>query len=242
VQLVYGAYRFPVNGVAVTSRTSPVLDYAGRTIRVRTAINCRGYLTGDGQAALTLLENQMRAALLIPYQNLSLLQDSGAVSATSLSSGSTLSGVSITDGPHFPDPMGSEYVTTRTFEFSGEAETVVNGNSANLLAFQESLTFVGTGGPMTMFKNAVNGPLPQRQVVYPRTVCRVIQAGQSVGHLQYPLAPAPKWPAFENVDRRQVVNANPRRVGRGLAEFPITWRYEFESAVPLVGLPTIPPL
>ena len=35
---------------------------------------------------------------------------------------------------------------------------------------------------------------------------------------------------------------NPKRVGAGFVEYPLSWAYAFESDVPLVGAPNFPPL
>ena len=48
-----------------------------------------------------------------------------------------------------------------------------------------------------------------------------------------------------NRDRSRVSYEDARRVGpasNALVEWPVSWQYDFEANVPLVGLPSIPPL
>ena len=180
MQLVYGSYSFQANSCAVSARTAILRNKAGVPYIRRSQIQVSGdLLDTGGAAALTTLENDLRSALATNYQDLIFKDNSGANTSTALINSDSLSGVIIIDGPHFTlrHGTGPEYVSTRAFEFTAEADFAL-ANTMNLLTdFRESLTFSG-GGPYFAMKRAVNG-IPQRQMIYPATEYVVIQAGQA---------------------------------------------------------------
>jgi hypothetical protein len=245
VQLKYGSYAFAVNGCEVTTRTSVIRSDTGRPIRYKVVVNVKAYIDGSGQADLTLKENQLRAVLAQPYGDLKLLQDSGADSSSALVSNNSITGVVITDGPHFGEAQGAEFINRRTAEFTGEAEYVINNSAAAVISFQEEVSIIGTGGPITNWRLAVNAR-PVEQVVYPFSTVRVLQVGTAVGHMIRPTAPPPFWSyPIEKVERRRITAGSARRVGPGLLALiqpSVSWQYEYESDRPLVALPNIPPL
>jgi len=245
LQLKFGTYSFPINGCECTSQTGLIRSETGRPIRYRMAIHAKVTLiTSGGQAGCTLIENQLRAALLIPYQTLSLLQDDGAPSSMTLNTNNSISGVVITDGPHFPEAMNAEFVNRRTAEFSGEAEFLIQNAANAVLSFHETVAITGNAGPVMSWRQAVNaGPVFQQ--VYPFSTVRATQTGRAVGHMSYPVPPALLFPeAFLHQERSRTVRESPRRIGPGggLIEYPVSWSYDFEANVPLFALPNIPPL
>jgi hypothetical protein len=242
MQLVYGPARFPVNGAEVSSAVRAVLASSGRPVRYVGQIRVKVWLIGNGQAELTALENALNAALLVPYQTISFLQDSGLPTGMTMFNNASLSGVRIVDGPNYGnDARDGEYVTQRTATFVAEAEFVYPGSQLAMISFTESISYTGTGGPVFRWRPCINAP-PIRQVVYPFSTQKATQSGQAVGHMAYPPVPDPIWPDAEMPDQRSVVYGSPKRLGQGFIEYPVSWRYSFESIVPLVGLPSLPPL
>jgi hypothetical protein len=244
VQLRVGTFFFPANAAEVTTRTAVVRASTGRPVRYKVSFHVKAYIEGSGQADLSLKENLLRQALLIPYQDIALLQDSGAASSSSVASASTITGVVVTDGPHFSEAQGAEYVNRRTCEFTAECEIPIVNADAAVVSFQESLTYFGTAGPVTRWRPAVNAG-PVEQVVSPASTIRIVQAGQATGHRVWPTAPLPRWPfPVEQVEKRRITRDSPRRIGPGLGmvEWPISWQYEFEWDRPLVAFPNLPPL
>lgn len=236
VQLKYGSYAFDANATTLTSSSRTRVNEGGQQLSLVRSFSVQGYLSADGQAAVTTAMNALKAALATPYQDLTLLTDAGASSSDLLLNAGSLTGVLVTEGPTFGDSRGAEYATVRSFQFTAQAEYPVTGSQRLLVSFTESLSFSG-GGPLYAVRRAINGP-PQRQLIYPQTEYRCVQQGMAVGYRAYPVPPAPKFPQAlrESPDVRQ---RSPRRMGNGYAEYPVEWTYVFESAGPLSAAPTL---
>lgn len=240
----YGSYGLPVNGVSSTVRYRAILSDSGRPVRYVGTIDVTAHLDGDGQASLTATEEAFNAACRVPYRDLVLKQDSGAASGTKLITNRSLSGVRIIDGPNYTNEAGDgEYVIRRVCRFTAEASYLITGAENAYLSFSESITVLGTGGPLTTWRAMVNGP-PVQQVIYPATTRRVIQTGMATGHLREPVIPGPIWPyPIEVVTRRRHTRGSPRREGpSAFIEPTASWSYEYESSAPLVALPGRPPI
>lgn len=237
MQLKWGTYAFAANSVEVMSKSELVVSTARIPIGRRTLIECRGDLLADGEAALTLAQQQLEAALAIPYQDLILFQNSGARSATLMLNSRTLGGTLVVSGPHFPKGNMGEYATHRSFSFTVEGEFPLASATNALVSFRERLVYSG-GGPFYVMKRAVNGK-PQRQMVYPETEYVVVQTGEAVGYLRRPEPPPSKWPQWLK-QRGTYGEMSPERVGlQAYKNFGITWEYVHESLVPLIGEPTL---
>lgn len=240
-----GTPLFAANGARVTARTAVVTTSYGLPVAYDVDLDVMGYLEADGQAALTAAENALRATLSTSYRDLALRQDSGVNSALALPTSSSISGVRIVDGPHFEEAEGAEYVNRRTVKFTGRCRVTIRGTERAVMHWEETLTFVGDCGPVTSFRQAVNAR-PVQQVVFPGSTMKVTQRGKAVGHLVRPTPPPPLWgfPIYQG-NRRRVNLGSGERVGPAagaVANLDCDWSYEFESAVPLVALPNLPPL
>lgn len=243
MQVKYNTFSAPAGGCKVSSTRSYTKDAKDIPYMLTDKVMVDGYLEGSGQAALTALEKAMKSALLTPGQDLLFLCDDGSQSATCLLNASSLSGVRITDGPHFKDVMGPEYVTQRHFEFTAEADYAVNGMTpTTLIEASETLKFSG-GGPLYITKPAIWGP-PQRQKVYEQTVSKAIQSGYAVAFggdqaPHFPEVPGPIWP-FALIESPDVTYPHPKRMGRlNYGLWRIEWEYKFEWPAPLVGIPNL---
>lgn len=239
MQLKYGSYAFDANAVKVATFAETLWNEGGQPYAVRKRIDVDGYLSADGQTANSTAASALATALALPYRDLILYQDDAAESATSLKNDTSIDGVKIVDGPNFPDSNGGEYSTFRRFTFSAQAEYPIANTDNILLSFRERLSFSG-GGPRYAMGETVN-TLPQRQLLYPATIYRVVQAGSAVGYRRYPTPPRPLWPAALKM-AGSVDEDSPDRRGKqtpSYSNFPVTWRYEFESATALTGFPNL---
>lgn len=235
MQLRYGSFYFPVNGVKVTSTRQVERGKDGVPWRAIDRLQCDGYLEGAGQAALSALTVLLERALATPYRDLVLVRDDGGPSATLLTNADSITGVVVTDGPHFPDVIGAEYVSQRRFEFTAEADYPLPGVFARtLLDFGETVRIQG-GGPKYVVRPALVGP-PQRQLVYERTPGRAVQQGFAVGATAYPTPPGPNWPQALS-QSPDVTLKDPVKRGRRYTDFRIDWEYTFDWVEPLVGVP-----
>ena len=235
MQVKYGTYGFPANGVKVAFSQQTQINAGGQPYEVTKRLDLDGYLEGDGQAALVQAASALATALAVPYQDLVLYTDAGSPTDCKLLNASSTTGVVVTD-LQFPDSIGGEYATFRRFTMSAEASYPVTDSMSLLVSFSERLSFSG-GGPIYRHRMAVNGR-PQKQLVYPFSIFKVTQEGQAVGFRKRPTPPGPIWPnaLMEAPDR--TIDA-PQRRGKGYTDFAVSWRYNFESAVELVGVPNI---
>lgn len=242
MQLGYGSYLWPVNGVKVTSGRRVELDASETPFQYTDSIGADGYIEGAGQAALTTAENTMKAALMVPFKDLVLYQDSGAASATVLRALGSIRGPVLTGGPDFRDTMGPEYATQRHFNFQMEATYPYPGRFGNTITdWQETISIKG-GGALYTVKPAIVGP-PQRQKIYEVTPCFATQTGYAVGYLGYPTVPGPIWPFALKETRPELTEETPVKKGSAtFIQYRISWSYTFAWVGPLVGAPTLWPI
>ncbi len=236
MELRYGSYAWDANATTLTASSRTRVNEGGQPLSLIRSFAVQGYLSADGQAAITTAMNALKAALAVPYQDLKLLTDAGANSSDLLLNAGSLTGVVVTEGPAFGDSRGAEYSTIRSFTFTAQAEYPLTGSQNLLVSFTESLSF-GGGMPTYAMRPAINGP-PQRQLIYPRTAYRCTQQGMAVGFRAYPTPAAAKFPAALK-EAPEIRRRSPRRMGNGYAEYPVEWTYQFESVGPLVAVPTL---
>ena len=242
--LQYGSYVHDQGECAITiARTSRiengiVLGYTERwNVQGRLQITPTGDAAAD-QAQLSARITAMQLAYAQQGLNLGLYFDDGTPSVHYLQSARTAGGTRVAKPPEFPLGTGAEYSTFRNFALAVEAEFL--DSSIGLVSWTESLSFFG-GGPQFGFLLTLNGP-PQKQLLRQQTTYRATQQGEAVGLTAYPVAPGPLWPADEHSDQRHVAQTLPQRTGSGpnavYYDFKTRWSYVFESAAPLVGVPT----
>lgn len=194
--------------------------------------------TPDTQANLTLKELAMRAALAIPFKDLTFYTDAGAVSSILLTNVGSLSGVTISN-IEFPGQASTgEFAVRRAYSFTASAEYIFNPLVTALMYFSETLEFSG-GGPVYVMCEAVNNVPPQRQLTYPQTKYCVTQSGEAEGIASYPNVPNPKFPfALVQANPKQKLTS-PERIGLKQQNYKVSWLYLFEWPAPLVGVPTV---
>lgn len=245
MQLFWGNDGFPINEAACTLSTNPIKAF-NRSIRNALSMSVRATILGNGQAELTTNEVYIRNALSQPFRDLVLKQDSGSHSGTRLINITSITGVEIVDGPHFRETMSPEYVNQRTLEFTAVAEYVVPGMERAVIAFEETVSVQGDGSPMYVWRWPVDArgfPQPSS----PTSLIVTTQSGRAVGHLAYPRIPPPMFGKRlrEGVfrgDKSSADEGSPQLHGRSWINYPISWRYIWESTVPIIGHPSRPQL
>lgn len=247
MQAYWGRTALPVNGAEVTSqmRVSQATD-GGLPLRYEVTYAVLVELLGSGQADLSNQERALRAALLVPNQDFVLKTDAGAASSAAILAAQTASGTRVT-AISAPEAQGAEFVAQRTLAFQVVAEYHVAGADRAVVAWEEAVQIVGTGGPRRVWRQPLVGP-GIRQQVSTHSLVRATQSGRAVGYRARPSAPLPLFPVYEVFEQRAVSRQSPRDLSGGFGgpasyvDYGIAWSYTFERGDgPLVGVPNLPP-
>lgn len=233
----YGNYQHADGEVEVSIVRTPI-ESAGGILRAwKERWDLSGWLQAASTTALTTAIRALEQAYSVGGLNLGLYYGDGTPTAHSLLNADTLGGVRIVEPVHYPTGKGAELATYRQYKLSIEAE--VPNLQAGLLLFIETLSFTG-GGPRYKHLELLTGP-PQKQLLNEQTVYRCVQSGQAVGNFSYPFFPSPIFPGAIMPDQTMTEGDSPKRTGAigspSFVEFPIRWKYVFESASPLSGVP-----
>jgi hypothetical protein len=237
MQLRYGAYAHPPSEVTITTQKRNLYNEGGARYAIEETWQISGFLQAANQAAITQSIQQLQNAYSIDGQSIGFFDDSGAPTAHGILASQTLGGVKIVAGPQFERGESAEYTTYRYYGIT--AQWVIPILGVRLMAFQESLSFTGTGGPQRAFLPVLDG-IPPRQILRQVTTVRCTQSGSAIGWLRPVQPPPPLFPQSEHVDRRRVDYQSPKRVGPvgrpEYTEFPVSWSYDFEDII-LFGQP-----
>lgn len=236
----YGNYEHPPGEVTISSITSSVeFSDRGTPNKRKFQWTIQGEKLGDDIDDLTRKLAALERAYERQGQNAGLYQSGGTATVHRLTNGDALGGVR-SHGVSYPQGDGVEYVTSRTFSITLEAEYLITdpGKDSGVLEFNETLSFTGTCGPRTIFLFPISGP-PEKQTVQGTTTQKIVQSGSATGRNKYPAIPKPMFPAAEHVEMRQITLSGPKNSGGDSSEFGASWSYSFESATPLNGSPNI---
>ncbi len=234
--LKYGAYSFEPGSVQARMTVQAVRNQGGQVISTVQGIQVTGYINGTSAADLTQKSNALYTAIIAPGLDLAMYDTNGALTSLKLISHLSITGTRLSQPLQFSGSAGNEYVNTRYFSFGMDAEYPFASAATFLMSFHETLNFEG-GGPLIVLRPNLD-VLPQKQVVQKYTVYRASQQGQAVGYRQYPPVSAPIFPGAL-IKAPAISMGSPDKKGLGYQGYSISWRYEYESATPLVGVPNI---
>jgi hypothetical protein len=150
----------------------------------------------------------------------------------------TINGIKVIKFPSYARPLPGEFSTYRNYELTLQCEYPYVTGGVTLANWEETLHFVGTGGPSWGYLECLNGP-PQMQIFKERTVCRVTQSGSATAIGGYPLmfVPQPIWPQYEHQDHREI---SPIAHGDAFDQKSVHWTYHFSMTYPINRTPTPP--
>lgn len=227
----YGTHAFDNNAIVIGSRCAVLKNRGGEMYARLYQFDVEGYISGTSQATITTAMNAVDTALARPFQDFIFYHDDSTESHFSLDNNSSISGVTVTDGPNWvKEPRGANFVTMMKFTFTVSAEYPLGNTQNLLLEFNESVTFEG-GGPRFAVRDCLNAA-PMKQQMRVATVYRAVQQGMSVGYRKYPNPPPPLWPAAL-LEAPKLEKKSPTLKGRDYEGFGITWSYSFASPGPL---------
>jgi hypothetical protein len=239
----WGTYAFQISEVATVIRRERQLDSAGVGWADLVTWDLAGkILNPTGLAAkMTTKLSLLEAAFATSGKDLKLLTPTGGATQHQLLNADCLGGTQIIRGVEYPIAEGPQYVTYRDFSatIQGLLPLAPNGRSP-LLAFETSIQRTG-GGPLTYHLEPLNG-LPIKGLGKQATVYKAVQQGSAVGILSRPnplIYDPPLWPEAEMQPLRVITEGHPKRRGTKFTEWPISWQYTFESALPLIGSPRL---
>lgn len=240
MQLSYAGRFFPVGQCEVIPRMDTIRSPSGRPLTEVWTVNVNGMLTAntsEGIADLIAQVLRLEATLAIVGGDL-VLTDSVAGPVLSFPSQGSEDGVQI-ETHSYPDGKAGEAVTHRKFSFTATVRYPASGSG--LVSYQESLTITGTGGPVSVLQPAVSGEWPYVETSSHSSV-RASQRGSAVGYSSCPDPASPLWPypILKNMSAA-ITRGSPEFRGRMYVNYRIDWAYEFESAKPLAGTPSVFP-
>lgn len=226
--LSYGNYSHPDNEANVIITRQGLEADDGYIYGYTETWNITGIMHAESDSELVT----NMAALVSAYslQGQDLYWKKSGTTMHSLISANTLAGTRVTVAPHFPQNGNGELTSFRSYAMTVEADvnfTPINTSSPQILKFQESINYTGTGGAKFAILPTLTGLYQKQQLTQYSTVTAV-QSGMSVGLGAYPTPNTPLWPAYEHVDRRQLNYAAVRRRNGVNTEFPTHWSYTFE--------------
>ena len=237
MRLIYGFYQHAIAETTIQIDRAVLYNEGGQQYAFEETWKISGFLQAPDQPSITAQIAALQKAYSIQGQNLGFFQDNGQPTAHGVLSKDTLGGVRIVDGPTFDQGQGGEYSTYRYYSIT--AKFIVPDPRVALLAFQERLSFEGTGGEKVGWLQTLQGP-PQRQRLAEVTTVKAVQEGSQVGWLSAAPPMPPLFPLSEHVDRRRINFTSPKRYGPlgrpQWAEYATEWHYEFEDLI-LVGAP-----
>jgi hypothetical protein len=235
----YGSFIHGANTVDILLHsTGASYSDRGEPMILTVSLELEVLIIGVG-ATTTLLQDSIRTqmnALTNAYSvdglDFAFYHDDGTLSAHYLTSSGSLTGVRVMKRPSWKSEQGG-YATGRTATIQLEAQYK---GDADILAWQETLQFVGTGGPMRKWIHVLTGA-PQRQIIYQRTTQKIIQSGSAIGFLKRPPRPPPLFPGFEHEDQQRLNPGSPKWNGQAFTHWPQAWEYTFELASATSGEP-----
>lgn len=237
MQFAYGNYTHADNEVELQSITRQmVVDATGRAQSIKHQWKVRGVLQAASQAALDSALSNLEDAYAENGHSAVLKLNSGANSVHVLDSSQTVGGVKVVGGVDYPVGDGTEFVTSRTYAITLEAEFPF-APAGRIIKWQESIRFSG-GGPKFVWLETSRGK-PVKQKTQEQTLYRAVQSGSAVGYLQRLPPPGALAPQLL-ITPPEIEYGNPQRNGNTLHSYPTKWTYRMADAAPIVALPRPP--
>lgn len=189
----------------------------------------------SAQADLTSAMLAREVAYSVHRQDFRVLDNDGALTVFYMPDAGSLSGVQVIQPPSYRQVDRANYATVLEAFVTLQAEYPWIEPGAEIIDFQELLTFSG-GLPVRVFLQCVNSN-PVEQVVSPRSTYDVVQQGFIRTLTPSPAPMAPIWPAA--LTQRSVTLNSPRIQQHVAGEYATSWVYQYRSVTELTGLPNV---
>ncbi len=233
----YGSHTHAVGEVEYSIQRTAILSDAKTPVKERVQIDVSGMLTGSSVADIDAKVESIKAAYAIDGQDF-IIRSGSLVLDVSLISSQAEGGTRVIQRPSFPNNKGGAYTTFLPYALTIEAELPIDDPITSIKSWRESVSFTGGGPLFGMLETRVGRPQPQ--LLTRHTIYRAVQEGQAVGNYVRPSAALPLFPSAQiKMPNITKISATPVGLGNSTVFINpgIRWRYEFESATPLVANP-----
>ncbi|PQO33335.1 hypothetical protein C5Y96_10815 [Blastopirellula marina] len=235
-----GEYTHPIGEPQIAISKRPIVSSGGVPVAHAVTWAIQGMLLGSGQADLDAQIAAFTAAYARQNEDVVLLLSDGVTeSQHTLKVRDTRGGVYVTQGPDFPQGAGPEYATRRSFAVQISAEVPIAGSTGALMNFTETLSTSGGGPRYSHVETALGFPIKQQ--LRRATTYHATQSGTATGYALYPSVPPPIFGEANLAKAPHITRRSPEWVGNATRNFTVSWQYQFESALPMFGLPSIAP-
>lgn len=234
-----GSYQTDNNSSWFSLRKRAIVGQTGRKIADKEFWTIHTVLTAASQSALDTAITTHATNMKQNNVDLTFFKDDDTETAHKIVNSQTSDGITfkgIQYPGYFPGQWGahSEYVYLRYVVTQHEA-TVLDVEN-NTLFYSQSFQF-SPGGSDYKVIGAFTGP-PVSQGIMQAVPCWAVQQGTAVGMYGHPVAPGSLFGVPPKPRESWIQTKTPQTFGRVQNwGYPISWRYLFESTVPLVGVP-----
>lgn len=239
--LSYGSYSFDDNEVSFEWDKQLVLGKTGRATHYQYQCRVTGVKQATTVASLTSKLTSLESAMESSGQDLVFKDNDSNNTVHVATSSSTINGVRAIGGVKYPkgNPgswgSGSEYTVYRTYQVVFQWE--IAANESNLVVYQESIRISG-GGPRFVIQETLTGSPVQQQTAQQSKVI-AIQQGIAIGYSSYPSFPAFRYSTgYLREELSYQESETPLNFAANTnTNFPIRWKYHYESPI-AIGLLT----
>lgn len=227
---VYCGYQHGDNEVQLKRfHIEPRHDRRGVWRTTLRTLHISGTIKGTSQNDLKSKIEQFHNAYSVDNGDAIFYQDNGQATIYALDNAQALGGIRLVwvSYPTLDEP--GQYATGVNFEVVMQAEYAAT-NQSSYMMFSETVEFIGNTGPLYEYTPRVFGRV-ERELIYERTPQRIIQSGQALGLLGWPLIPDPLYPAIEDQNQRRISRTGPHQAGPNLAytHYMQSWMYHMTS-------------
>lgn len=245
MQLRYGSFLFQRDSCEMRLFSDVGYTDADEPATITSRAEVVTYVTSDEtdplliQKDLSAKELLIRAALSYNFRDLVLMCDDGTPSSCRLLNAGSVTGVRIMS-VSTPEGTGPQFASFRTIQFTAEAQYEIVPGFNYLVSYQETVSYIGNGGPAHVVVPTLDGLLV-RQVTTPVTPFRASQTGTAVGLLATPNfggpsgAVPPRWPMALLNENSTVARTSPQRRGLRSINYGVQWSYQYWSETPFLA-------
>lgn len=238
----YGNYIHPYGEINIVNLTvRNVHSGRGQQKHVLFQYYLRGEICADsGPDAISARIYEIEQAYTVEGLNCGLYTDATATTPTSHTLNNNhpnnISGNRVVQRPSFPEGGPTEYATGRTYSIIIQA--LFASPESQILEYQESIQYRGTGGPRWHMREFKRGS-PRPYITHQRTAQHIVQQGRSLGFNGYLEPAGPILPSFEHQDARLWIPGTPEFHGQQYSEWPLQWAY-YMTTTTAAFVPPVP--